>query len=136
MTTPGISSKLQDKFIGPYRVLQKIDDLHYLLQPTKGKKRDPIRIHVDRIKRVGEVLEPEEVSLGPDPNPMVPAPTSLEPAKPDSTSAPQPKRRGRPPKQNQPPPIVDEPITVPEPLKITTRSGRHVKPTKHYGVCN
>ena len=134
MTTPGISNKLQDKLIAPYRVLQKIDDLHYLLQPTKDRKRDPVRIHVDRIKRVGEVIEPDEVSLGPDPKPNLPQPKPAQPTHTPATTATIPRRRGRPPKAVPPPPEPDEHTGVSNPPIITTKSGRQVKPTKHYGV--
>ena len=121
-TTPGYSAKLQSKFIGPYQIIQKLDDLHYECIDTRTKNKQPIRVHVDRIKKIGDNIFSKVT------------PPTLPQQQPSAA----PKKRGRPRKIPVQPAVISSP-TQPGPEdniqhpRYTTRAGRSTKPPTRYG---
>ncbi len=50
-TPPGLSRKFIHKWHGPYRIIQKQNDVHYFLRNCSNNKLLPIPVHVNRLKR-------------------------------------------------------------------------------------
>lgn len=68
--TKGLSQKLQDKFMGPYKITKNLDRLRYRVKDLDDNaKRKFKTIHIDRIKVIGkDLMEVEdEIELSPSP---------------------------------------------------------------------
>jgi len=51
---PKLSAKLYSKYIGPFKIIAQIDNLHYKLHAVdKSIKKKIITVHVDRMKPYG-----------------------------------------------------------------------------------
>ncbi len=86
--TPRLSKKLQDLYIGPFKITKQIDSLHYKVKDLTGKRRKKFEIvHVNRIKLVHKdiVESPDSMELG---NTKVKALPTTPPLTGLSTSSP------------------------------------------------
>ncbi|UYV84225.1 hypothetical protein LAZ67_X001579 [Cordylochernes scorpioides] len=56
----GKCEKLLRKYFGPYRILKKLSNVNYLIEPKDNPGQDPLIVHVSRLKpyfeRIDEVL--------------------------------------------------------------------------------
>ncbi|UYV81129.1 hypothetical protein LAZ67_20000122 [Cordylochernes scorpioides] len=56
----GKCEKLLRKYFGPYRILKKLSNVNYLIEPKDNPGQDPLIVHVSRLKpyfeRINEVL--------------------------------------------------------------------------------
>ncbi|UYV67231.1 K02A2.6-like, partial [Cordylochernes scorpioides] len=63
----GKCEKLLRKYFGPYRILKKLSNVNYLIEPKDNPGQDPLIVHVSRIKpyfeRIDEVNHADEESI-------------------------------------------------------------------------
>ncbi|UYV65007.1 hypothetical protein LAZ67_3002795 [Cordylochernes scorpioides] len=62
----GKCEKLLRKYFGPYRILKKLSNVNYLIEPKDNPGQDPLIVHVSRLKpyfeRIDENLDNNQVS--------------------------------------------------------------------------
>ncbi|UYV72561.1 hypothetical protein LAZ67_9003705, partial [Cordylochernes scorpioides] len=65
----GKCEKLLRKYFGPYRILKKLSNVNYLIEPKDNPGQDPLIVHVSRLKpyfeRIDEVTHEDRTSLAP-----------------------------------------------------------------------
>ncbi|UYV78997.1 hypothetical protein LAZ67_17000580, partial [Cordylochernes scorpioides] len=65
----GKCEKLLRKYFGPYRILKKLSNVNYLIEPKDNPGQDPLIVHVSRIKpyfeRIDEVNHEDTTSPSP-----------------------------------------------------------------------
>lgn len=52
------AKKLDPKYIGPFRILQKINKLNYKIELPSGSRMNDV-IHISRLKRISEIKDPQ-----------------------------------------------------------------------------
>ncbi|UYV78051.1 hypothetical protein LAZ67_15003310, partial [Cordylochernes scorpioides] len=61
----GKCEKLLRKYFGPYRILKKLSNVNYLIEPKDNPGQDPLIVHVSRLKpyfeRIDEVTHEDDV---------------------------------------------------------------------------
>ncbi|UYV72039.1 hypothetical protein LAZ67_9001614 [Cordylochernes scorpioides] len=64
----GKCEKLLRKYFGPYRILKKLSNVNYLIEPKDNPGQDPLIVHVSRIKpyfeRIDEVNHEDVTTFG------------------------------------------------------------------------
>jgi len=73
VVTPGLSQKLQSKYMGPYKVVKQLSPLHYKLKTLdETAKRKFTKAHIDRIKFIGKHLleSSDDLELTSSPTPL------------------------------------------------------------------
>ncbi|UYV61751.1 EPM2AIP1 [Cordylochernes scorpioides] len=62
----GKCEKLLRKYFGPYRILEKLSNVNYLIEPKDNPGQDPLIVHVSRIEpyfeRIDEALLPKGIN--------------------------------------------------------------------------
>ncbi|UYV82801.1 hypothetical protein LAZ67_22000913, partial [Cordylochernes scorpioides] len=53
----GKCEKLMRKYFGPYRILKKLSNVNYLIEPKDNPGQDPLSVHVSRIKPYFERID-------------------------------------------------------------------------------
>ncbi|UYV75794.1 hypothetical protein LAZ67_13001373, partial [Cordylochernes scorpioides] len=71
----GKCEKLLRKYFGPYRILKKLSNVNYLIEPKDKPGQDPLIVHVSRLKpyfdRIDEVTHQDTIEMSPQP-PRIP----------------------------------------------------------------
>ncbi|UYV76515.1 K02A2.6-like [Cordylochernes scorpioides] len=57
----GKCEKLLRKYFGPYRILKKLSNVNYLIEPKDNPGQDPLIVHVSRLKPYFERIDEREV---------------------------------------------------------------------------
>ncbi|UYV68140.1 hypothetical protein LAZ67_5003163, partial [Cordylochernes scorpioides] len=64
----GKCEKLLKKYFGPYRILKKLSNVNYLIEPKNNPGQDPLIVHVSRLKpyfeRIDEVTHEDVTTSG------------------------------------------------------------------------
>ncbi|UYV61969.1 K02A2.6-like [Cordylochernes scorpioides] len=64
----GKCEKLLRKYFGPYRILKKLSNVNYLIEPKDNPGQDPLIVHVSRLKpyfeRIDEVTHEDVTTSG------------------------------------------------------------------------
>ncbi|UYV67705.1 hypothetical protein LAZ67_5001654, partial [Cordylochernes scorpioides] len=79
----GKCEKLLRKYFGPYRILEKLSNVNYLIEPKDNPGQDPLIVHVSRIKpyfeRIDEVNHEDSIPRPPLLTPEIcPAPSQAQ----------------------------------------------------------
>ncbi|UYV60185.1 hypothetical protein LAZ67_1000283 [Cordylochernes scorpioides] len=53
----GKCEKLLRKYFGPYRILKKLSNVNYLIEPKDNPGQDPLIVHVSRLKPYFERID-------------------------------------------------------------------------------
>ncbi|UYV71884.1 K02A2.6-like [Cordylochernes scorpioides] len=83
----GKCEKLLRKYFGPYRILKKLSNVNYLIEPKDNPGQDPLIVHVSRLKpyfeRIDEIGSEKEQSWRNKPTIPTKRPRNLSPNKRD-----------------------------------------------------
>ncbi|UYV74553.1 hypothetical protein LAZ67_12000130 [Cordylochernes scorpioides] len=61
----GKCEKLLRKYFGPYRILKKLSNVNYLIEPKDNPGQDPLIVHVSRLKPYFERIDEGETTAKP-----------------------------------------------------------------------
>jgi hypothetical protein len=117
MKRKGISIKLLHYYYGPYKVVEKISNVNFVVEAKKGNKVFRETVHVDKMKRY---YEREEIRESSTPVERIPSPGEIPPEKAESPPVIQTDPRERATSKKK---AMDQVITAaPEILPVTSSS--------------
>lgn len=130
--TKGLSQKLQNLYMGPYKIVKQLGPLHYRLKNLNDQvKKKYTKCHVDRIKIIGKHLLEDSDDIELTPTPTITQPSSHPSSHPTQPTSKQLKRLHPTSKSKKPTPITSAPLITPQ-QQYTNRYGRLISQPIRY----